>query len=206
MPLYAVLACALAAACAPDLPRKPNADQETAAIHASDTTPAAQGRIGDGDSVAPVEARLGAHVFRFPANYYNDQRGPYADGSVGLTLLWPDLAPAAPGQMPTRGDAAYDTRVQLGAVAVEGTAGNAALRRLIEPDPDEPEQRDDPRAISRSESKASRSTDCRLITSTRRQRAPSCNGNTARTLPRRWTKKRLRIGISPATRPAAWLR
>lgn len=113
-------------------------------MHTSDPASTAQGRIGDSGSDAPVEARLGAHVFRFPANVYSDQRGPYPDGSVGLTLLWPDLAPAAPAQMPTRGDAAYDTRIQVGAIAVEGAAGNAALRRLIEPDPSEPEQRDDP--------------------------------------------------------------
>ncbi len=113
-------------------------------MHTSDPSPLAQGRANGGDTAALVEARLGAHVFRFPANVYSDQHGPYDDGSVGLTLLWPNLAPAAPGQMPSRDAAAYDSRIQFGATAVEGAAGNAALQRLIEPDPNEPEQRDDP--------------------------------------------------------------
>ncbi len=113
-------------------------------MHTSDPSPVAQGRAHTGNHDAPVEARLGAHVFRFPANYYSDQHGPYDDGSVGLTLLWPDLAPAAPAQMPARGDAAYDTRIQLGVTAVETATGNAVLQRLIEPDPSEPAQRDDP--------------------------------------------------------------
>ena len=42
---------------------------------------------------APVEAKLGPHRFNFPANYYDDQIGPYVDGGVGITLIWPEMKP-----------------------------------------------------------------------------------------------------------------
>jgi len=46
---------------------------------------------------APVEAKLGPHRFNFPANYYDDQIGPYVDGGVGITLIWPEMKPGDPG-------------------------------------------------------------------------------------------------------------
>jgi len=45
----------------------------------------------------PVEAKLGPHRFNFPANYYDDQIGPYVDGGVGITLIWPEMKPGDPG-------------------------------------------------------------------------------------------------------------
>lgn len=62
------------------------------------------GRTVDGYvyTTKPVEAEIGPHRFAFPANYYDDQMGPYAGGYVGLTLMWPGLQAAPPGTRPTR--------------------------------------------------------------------------------------------------------
>jgi len=59
----------------------------------------ASGRTIDGYTytTTPVEARIGPHRYRFPANYYDDQIGPYVGGGVGLTLLWPEFSAAPPG-------------------------------------------------------------------------------------------------------------
>lgn len=48
-------------------------------------------------TINPVEAEIGPHRFAFPANYYDDQIGPAIGGGVGLTLMWPTMAPALPG-------------------------------------------------------------------------------------------------------------
>jgi len=48
-------------------------------------------------TTAPVESKLGPHRFNFPANYYDDQIGPYVDGGVGITLIWPEMTPGDPG-------------------------------------------------------------------------------------------------------------
>jgi len=49
-----------------------------------------------------VEATLGPHRFMFPANLYYNQIGPFADGGVMLTVLWPDFDAATPGDRPVR--------------------------------------------------------------------------------------------------------
>src|SRR5690606_35888263 len=40
---------------------------------------------------APVEARIGRHLYRIPANYFYDQMGPTFQGDVSLRMQWPDL-------------------------------------------------------------------------------------------------------------------
>jgi len=45
-----------------------------------------------------MEACLGPHLLRIPANYFDDQMGPNFDGSFGLYLEYPDLNPFAPGE------------------------------------------------------------------------------------------------------------
>ncbi|WP_052338499.1 hypothetical protein [Luteimonas huabeiensis] len=87
-------ACLAAGACAQPAP----AAEDEEAQRMSDTV--TRGRTVDGYTYtdAPVEARLGPHVFRFPANYYDDQMGPFFDGSLGLRVQWPDLAPMPPGE------------------------------------------------------------------------------------------------------------
>lgn len=46
----------------------------------------------------PVEARLGPHRFKIPANYFDTQLGPDFQGNMRLILQWPDLQPLAPGE------------------------------------------------------------------------------------------------------------
>lgn len=53
-------------------------------------------------TVQPVEANLGPHRFMFPANLYSNQIGPTADGGVMLTVMWPELGAAPPGDYPVR--------------------------------------------------------------------------------------------------------
>lgn len=89
-------------------------------------------------------ARVGAHGFRFPAHAYADQHGPYDDGSVALVLLWPSLAPAAAGAMPARGTPGHDARLRIGLAATDPADPQASLTRLVQPDPAEPAQREDP--------------------------------------------------------------
>jgi hypothetical protein len=111
---------------------------ETSATAMHDRPDTAHSTSSDG-APAPV-AQIGSYAFRFPAQAFADQHGPYPDGSVALVLLWPSLAPAAPGSMPAH-DAA---RVRIGAAAVAASESQAPLARFVEPDPTEPAQRDDP--------------------------------------------------------------
>lgn len=50
----------------------------------------------------PVEANLGPHRFKFPANLYYNQIGPFAGGGVMLAVFWPDFDAAPPGDHPVR--------------------------------------------------------------------------------------------------------
>ncbi|MGE6334968.1 hypothetical protein [Stenotrophomonas sp. NPDC077659] len=50
----------------------------------------------------PVEASVGPHHFLFPANLYFNQIGPFPGGGVVLTVLWPALQAAPPGDYPLR--------------------------------------------------------------------------------------------------------
>lgn len=82
----------------------------------------------------PVEARLGPHRFLFPANYYDNQLGPYFDGSLGLTLLWPDLDPAAPGTRPDRSMEDFQRSVVLGFDYIDRTPIKGLLERYASTD------------------------------------------------------------------------
>lgn len=88
-------ACLAAGACAQPAPAVSD-DKEAQTMPDTVT----RGRTVDGYTYtdAPVDARLGPHLFRFPANYYYDQMGPFFDGSLGLRVQWPDLAPMPPGE------------------------------------------------------------------------------------------------------------
>ncbi|HYQ23731.1 hypothetical protein [Stenotrophomonas sp.] len=52
----------------------------------------------------PVEASVGPHRFQFPANLYFNQIGPFAGGGVVLTVMWPALRAAPPGNYPLRSE------------------------------------------------------------------------------------------------------
>jgi len=77
----------------------------------------------------PVEATVGPHRFMFPANYYDNQIGPYFDGSVGLTLLWPDLGPALPGTRPDRSMEDFQRSVVIGLQHIDRTPIRGLLER-----------------------------------------------------------------------------
>ncbi|WP_233614535.1 MULTISPECIES: hypothetical protein [unclassified Stenotrophomonas] len=77
----------------------------------------------------PVEARIGPHRFMFPANYYDNQIGPYFDGSVGLTVLWPDLGPAPPGTRPDRSMEDFQRSVVIGLQHIDRTPIRGLLER-----------------------------------------------------------------------------
>jgi hypothetical protein len=51
-----------------------------------------------GYNTLPVEARLGPHVFRIPANYFRDQIGADFQGNWSVMVQWPDLEPLPPGK------------------------------------------------------------------------------------------------------------
>lgn len=141
------IAAACLSACALENPRAraaPSSATETGApaMHTESEQRAAM-QASHAPDAAPI-ARIGPHRYRFPANAYADQRGPYPDGSVALIFLWPSLEPAAPGRLPTRGEPDYDARVRIGVVATGADGAEAALARLVSPDPSEPAQRDDP--------------------------------------------------------------
>lgn len=61
----------------------------------------------------PVEAHLGPHVYRIPANYFRDQMGPNFDGSFSLMLQWPDLQPLPPGARRGQDMETFDKQVTI---------------------------------------------------------------------------------------------
>lgn len=63
-----------------------------------DLDPATAAYQKHGYNALPVEARLGPHRFRIPANYFRDQIGPDFQGGWNLLVQWPDLEPLAPGK------------------------------------------------------------------------------------------------------------
>lgn len=85
------------------------------------TGQARTGRTIDGYTYtdAPVEARLGPHVFRFPANYYRDQMGPNFDGSFSLLVQWPDLEPLPPGERSGQDMETFDKQITIAPAYVE---------------------------------------------------------------------------------------
>jgi hypothetical protein len=57
------------------------------------------GRTVDGYTYtnAPVEVKLGPHIFRIPANYLDSQIAPWPGEGVSLVIEWPDMKPTPPG-------------------------------------------------------------------------------------------------------------
>lgn len=94
----AVVVALAATACAPA--PAPGIDDDILAFMVDNNHP----RMVEGRtySTQPVEANVGPHRFIFPANLYYNQIGPFPDGGVVLTVLWPNLEAAAPGNFPLR--------------------------------------------------------------------------------------------------------
>jgi len=93
------------------------------------------GRTIDGYTYtdAPVEARLGPHVFRFPANYYRDQMGPNFDGSFSLLVQWPDLEPLPPGERSGQDMATFDRQITIAPAYVDRVPIETLLDRMTVP-------------------------------------------------------------------------
>lgn len=87
-----------ATACAPE--PSPGIDDDIFAFMVDPNRP----RMVEGRtySTQPVEGNVGPRRFMFPANLYYNQIGPFPDGGVVLTVLWPGLEAAAPGDFPLR--------------------------------------------------------------------------------------------------------
>lgn len=98
---FALVAALSGSACAGDPSTEKDPNQAFIAELLADL------RSGGGHSYTtePIEARLGPHRFMFPANLYYNQIGPFADGGVMLTLLWPEFEAAPPGDRQTRSTA-----------------------------------------------------------------------------------------------------
>ncbi|QNH27154.1 hypothetical protein G4Q83_18500 [Xanthomonas theicola] len=91
-----------------------------------------------------MDTCLGPYTLRIPANYFGDQMGPNFDGSFGLYLEYPTLAPFAPGERShLRLDVATRT-VNIGYHYLDRVDTHEYLRRQYTPDPgeeDNPEER-----------------------------------------------------------------
>lgn len=143
--LVALTIALCATACA-----EPVSTEQTAKDTAMpDTTQESAGDNGHRYSSAPVEAMLGPHRFRFPANYYDDQIGPYVDGGIGITLLWPTLDAPAPGSRAQRTPQELQRQVMVSIDYLDSAPIATSLERLSSNDAlSEPGslERRDPRA------------------------------------------------------------
>lgn len=82
----------------------------------------------------PVEARLGPHRFMIPANYYNDQVGPSPGIGLELTLFWPTLEAAPPGNHPARTINEQYRQASATVVPVDRVPIDSVLDRLVTTD------------------------------------------------------------------------
>ena len=104
---FALLAVLSATACA----KAPSTDKDQTgiALFGESSIPRTVG--GHTYTSQAVEATLGPHRFMFPANFYYNQIGPFADGGVMLTVFWPGFEAAPPGDRPVR--TTQDSRRQV---------------------------------------------------------------------------------------------
>lgn len=61
----------------------------------------------------PVDAELGPHRFRIPANYFRDQIGPDFQGNFSLLVQWPDLEPLPPGKRSGQDMDTFDRQITI---------------------------------------------------------------------------------------------
>lgn len=92
----------------------------------------------------PVEARLGPHRFRIPANYFRDQIGPDFQGNFSLLVQWPDLEPLPPGKRSGQDMATFDRQITITPYYVDQVPIETLLERRTMPlaDPDQIEAQD----------------------------------------------------------------
>ncbi|MCL1532648.1 hypothetical protein M3O57_20205 [Xanthomonas nasturtii] len=63
----------------------------------SDTVTTGRTINGHTYSDAPVDVKLGPHIFRIPANYLDSQIAPWSSEVVTLVIEWPDMTHTPPG-------------------------------------------------------------------------------------------------------------
>lgn len=81
----------------------------------------------------PVEARLGPHRFRIPANYFRDQIGPDFQGNWSLLVQWPDLQPLPPGMRSGQNMETFDRQITITPSYVDRVPIETLLERTTRP-------------------------------------------------------------------------
>ena len=113
--LLLLLGCVVLPACArtpQPLPSRHSAESAMTAIDKDVSSPRQESR-SHAYTDDPVEAHLGPHVYRIPANYFRDQMGPNFDGSFSLMVQWPDLQPLPPGARRGQDMETFDKQVTI---------------------------------------------------------------------------------------------
>lgn len=97
----------------------------------------------------PVEARLGPHRFRIPANYFRDQIGPDFQGNFSLLVQWPDLEPLPPGKRSGQDMETFDRQITISPDYVDRVPIETLLERMTLPiaPPNSPSQEDPSRRL-----------------------------------------------------------
>lgn len=92
----------------------------------------------------PVEAQLGPHRLRIPANYFRDQIGPDFQGNFTLLVQWPDLEPLPPGQRSGQDMDTFDRQITIAPDYVDRVPIETLLERMTVPiaPPDSPTLQD----------------------------------------------------------------
>lgn len=103
-----------------------------AATSPCDPKPAAPRRWSGYDD-KPVDACLGPHRYRIPANYFRDQIGPDFQGNFSLTVQWPGLQPVPPGERETQDWAQQSKHVEISPYYVDRVPIETRLKKSIEP-------------------------------------------------------------------------
>ncbi len=99
----------------------------------------------EGYNDKPVDACLGPHHYRIPANYFRDQMGPDFEGNFSLMLMWPDLQPQAPGKLSKQGVEAWARTVKAYPYYIDRVPIDDMLANSIQP-MDHQQQWQDPTA------------------------------------------------------------
>lgn len=93
----------------------------------------------------PVQATLGPHRFRIPANYFASQVGPGLHGSMRLMLRWPELEPLPPGVRYYREQRTFYSVVDVSVHYLDQVPPQQVLDQgVLTPFPDSPEARANP--------------------------------------------------------------
>lgn len=80
-----------------------------------------------------VEAQLGPHRLRIPANYFRDQIGPDFQGNFSLLVQWPDLEPLPPGQRSGQDMDTFDRQITIAPDYVDRVPIEIPLERMTAP-------------------------------------------------------------------------